>query len=86
MKLKRINKENISLLNNFIQNAGSSLNYFRYYNKRDFTVIKNHLVTYVIEENGNALAYGHLDKEGDLIWLGTCVIESAIGKGLGKKL
>lgn len=86
MKLKRINKENISLLNNFIQNAGSSLNYFRYYNKRDFTVIKNHLVTYVIEENGNALAYGHLDKEGDLIWLGTCVIESAIGKGLGKKI
>jgi len=29
------------------------------------------------------VAYGHLDKEGDTIWLGVAVIEAYLGLGLG---
>ena len=86
MKLTRINTDRISLLKNFLEHAGNSLEHFRYYNSLDFAVLKNHLVTYIIEENGQALAYGHLDKENEIVWLGTCIIENERGKGLGKKI
>jgi sugar phosphate isomerase/epimerase/GNAT superfamily N-acetyltransferase len=86
LTLTRINNKSTSLLENFLANAGSSLATFRYFSSRTFDVLNNHLVTYILEENGKALAYGHLDKENDIVWLGTCVIESQKGKGLGKKI
>jgi ribosomal protein S18 acetylase RimI-like enzyme len=86
MYLVRLSTDNTALLKNFLEHAGSSLNAFRYFNKRSFDVLKNHIVTFILEENGNALAYGHLDKEGDTVWLGICVIESRQGQGLGIRM
>lgn len=86
MNLVRILPDNTSLLRNFLEHAGSSLKGFRYFNKRSFDALKNHIVTLILEENGNALAYGHLDQEADTVWLGICVIESRKGEGLGIRM
>jgi RimJ/RimL family protein N-acetyltransferase len=84
--LVRLSTDNTALLKNFLEHAGSSLNAFRYFNKRSFDVLKNHIVTFILEEDGNALAYGHLDLESGTVWLGICVIESRVGTGLGKRM
>jgi len=63
MNLVAIKPDDITLLRNFLEHSGSSLKGFRYFNKRSFDALKNHIVTLILEENGNALAYGHLDQE-----------------------
>lgn len=86
MNLVAIKPDDVSLLRNFLEHAGSSLKEFRYFSKRSFDVLKNHLVTFILEETGNALAYGHLDQEADTVWLGICVVESRKGQGLGIRM
>ncbi|MCI0611556.1 GNAT family N-acetyltransferase [bacterium] len=86
MNLVRISPDNTALLKNFLEHAGSALKAFRYFNKRSFDVLKNHIVTFILEEDENALAYGHLDREGETVWLGICVIESQQGRGFGNKM
>jgi ribosomal protein S18 acetylase RimI-like enzyme len=86
MYLVRLSTDNTALLKNFLEHAGSSLKGFRYFNKRSFDVLKNHIVTFILEEDGNALAYGHLDQESGTVWLGICVIESRQGQGLGNRM
>ena len=68
----------------FCDNAGRSLKTFRYFNSRPFTTISNHLITYILTNNEGEVAYGHLDPEGDLVWLGICVGENYLGQGYGK--
>jgi RimJ/RimL family protein N-acetyltransferase/sugar phosphate isomerase/epimerase len=86
MQFKRVNIANTSLLQNFIDRAGKSLETFRYFAKRPFSIVANHACTWVIEEDGNVEAYGHLDKEGDTVWLGIAVTDHARGKGYGRKM
>lgn len=89
----------MDLLRQFIAEAGSSLNSFRYFQKRPLEVIKNHLCTFLLLDNGAPAAYGHLDvsdeatvaahcggeapKTEKIIWLGIAVSEKYIGLGLG---
>jgi ribosomal protein S18 acetylase RimI-like enzyme len=81
-----VTSEDPSLLQEFLADAGSSLASFRYYSSRPFSVIKNHLVTIVMTENGKAIGYGHLDKDGDTVWLGIAVSEQSKGKGFGSRI
>ena len=83
-KIIKINKNNSHLLETFIAIAGKSLSTFRYFNQREITVIENHLCTYIIMEEDKPVAYGHLDKEDNIIWLGIAVSETSQGKGFGK--
>jgi sugar phosphate isomerase/epimerase/N-acetylglutamate synthase-like GNAT family acetyltransferase len=69
-----------------VNRAGESLKTFRYFDKRPFSVVQHHACTWVIEENDEIEAYGHLDKEGETIWLGIAVADQVRGKGLGKKM
>ena len=32
------------------------------------------------------LAYGHLDQEEDIVWLGIATVEKELGKGYGKQM
>jgi GNAT superfamily N-acetyltransferase/sugar phosphate isomerase/epimerase len=86
MQFKRINNGNTHLLERFVKRAGKSLETFRYFSSRPFSIVKDHVCTWVIEEDGQVEAYGHLDKEGETIWLGIAVTEHAKGKGFGKKM
>jgi GNAT superfamily N-acetyltransferase len=82
--IKKITISDLDILKHFIQSSGDSLKTFRYYEKRDFKIISNHILTVLLFFNNKPIAYGHLEKEDDKIWLGIMVSESEKGKGFGK--
>jgi len=82
--IKKITISDIDILTNFIQSSGDSLKTFRYYEKRDFKIISNHLLTILLFFNNMPIAYGHLEIEDNKTWLGIMVSESEKGKGYGK--
>jgi len=70
----------------FISTAGSSLNTFRYFKKRDSNFIERHVVTTLYKKGDAFLSYGHLDREGNDVWLGVCVAEDYLGRGYGRQM
>lgn len=78
-----IKEATVADVEEFLKIAGDSLSTFRYFNKRDISIIENHLVTVVLIEGAKKIGYGHLDPEGNDIWLGICVAEAYTGRGLG---
>jgi ribosomal protein S18 acetylase RimI-like enzyme len=85
--IKRIKNipEDIQLLSAFLNDAGNSLSTFRYFGKRPLECIQNHKYTIlVLNENEGPVAYGHLDPQSEIVWLGICVSENQVGKGYGK--
>ena len=81
-----IDENNISLLDQFLKSAGKSLDTFRYYDHRPVKAIKNHLYTVIYTLDQQPVGYGHLDLENQIVWLGVAVIDSCLGKGIGKKI
>ncbi len=81
-----ISNDNTNILEQFLLTARKSLITFRYYDKRDFTAIKNHVCTYILLDDEIPVGYGHLDKDDNIIWLGIAISESAQGKGYGKMM
>jgi ribosomal protein S18 acetylase RimI-like enzyme len=86
MNLVSVNNGNVHLLSNFIENLGPASKTFRYFNKRSVEIISKHLVTLLMLENQTPIAYGHLDPENDVVWLGICVLPPNAGKGIGKEM
>jgi ribosomal protein S18 acetylase RimI-like enzyme len=70
----------------FLSKAGGSLKSFRYFEKRPVGCISVHIVTLIGYEDGEPVAYGHLDPENGKTWLGLCVRETSCGKGLGTRM
>lgn len=85
-RIIEVTEKNLFLLEEFITNMGNSSVTFRYFQNRESSCIKNHLVCYLILDKNEPIAYGHLDKEDVDIWLGVCVKESKKGLGLGNKM
>lgn len=75
-----------SLLSSFLKTAGDALKTFRYYDKRPLSVTSNHVATLIGKEGDTPVSYGHLDKDGDIVWLGICVSPMYQGKGLGSAM
>ena len=86
MQFIQIKYPETALLQQFINEAGSSLTSFRYFQKRPLSVIQNHLCTFLLINDHKPVAYGHLDKEAETIWLGIAVSEAYKGKGLGLQM
>ena len=84
MELVVVTTDNIGLLQTFIDHIGASATTFRYFAKRDTSVICQHITTLLFTENEQPVAYGHLEKEGEEVWLGVCVLPHVKGKGYGK--
>lgn len=85
-EIKEINVGNLEILKAFIDNAGNTVESFRYFNTRPLKIISNHIITVVILDDKVPVGYGHLDKEEDKIWFGIAISEKYKGKGLGKKI
>jgi len=83
---KKISKSNLPLLRSFLSKLSPELKNFRYYLKRDLSVIKNHLSTILLYVGDAAVGYGHLDQEDGRVWLGIVVRQSAQGKGYGQMI
>lgn len=84
--LKHITTRDINSLKTFLNTAGSSLKSFRYFDKRNFSVLNNHIVTYLLFHKQEPVGYGHLDKENNKVWLGISIVESKQGMGFGNIL
>lgn len=86
MRFIKIDDSNMSLIADFCAIAGSSLESFRYFESRSIDTIRNHLVTYITLVDNKPVGYGHLDFEDGAVWLGVCIIDSAVGQGYGKEI
>ncbi len=84
MEIIRITATNRPLVTDFLKIAGATtLQKFRYYDSRSLDIMDHHLATFVIRHQDSSIAYGHLDREEDTIWLGIAIAENFQGKGLG---
>ena len=86
LKLHEVTKENLNLIEGFLKNAGDSLSNFRYFSSRSIEVVNNHLITVVMSIDNKMVGYGHLDKDGDTVWLGVAVSSTDKGKGIGHQI
>ena len=84
MPAHRISFGDHALLRIFLDGAGDSLTSFRYFDKRPLDAVANHVCTWLWVEDGKPLAYGHLDNEDGITWLGIAVQEQPRGKGYVK--
>lgn len=81
-----INLNNTELIKTFVNSLDEEKNSFRYFNNRDLTVVSNHVYTCILFSDDKPVSYGHLDKEGDRVWLGIVVKKEFQGKGVSKKM
>ncbi len=84
IELKKCTANSIVDLQLFIDNAGNSLDTFRYFKLRPLSCIQSHICTLLLYENNLPIGYGHLDHENGIVWLGICISQFHKGKGLGK--
>lgn len=84
MELVNVKSGYIHLLRRFIDQMGIAATTFRYFSKRPVEVVNSHLATFLLIENEQPVAYGHLEDEGGCVWLGICVLPDYYGKGYGK--
>lgn len=86
MSIISVDHNNIHLLRIFIGNIGTASKSFRYFNHRSANVIDGHLVTLLLLQDKVPIAYGHLELENEIVWLGICVLPEFSGKGYGSKM
>jgi len=86
LSILSVDKTNINLLEQFIKEYEDDEGHFRYFTSRNASIIKNHLATFLLLLNEEPIGYGHLDKDGDIVWLGIAIKTHHQGKGLGKLL
>jgi ribosomal protein S18 acetylase RimI-like enzyme len=77
------NDNDIEDVKKFIESNPIGCENFRYYLKRDISVIQNHIFTCLYYNNENVVGYGHLDYEDGKIWLGIFVSDDSKSKGFG---
>jgi ribosomal protein S18 acetylase RimI-like enzyme len=86
MEFVKITYPHTKNLQDFIDTAGKSLKSFRYFTSRPMDAIRFHLCTFLILEKDQPVAYGHLDQESGITWLGIAVSEGNEGKGYGRAM
>lgn len=79
-----VKENNKFLLDDFLKNKIPAT--FRYFTKRDSTIIKNHILTLVLMSENKPIGYAHIDYENFKHWLGICIIDEYQNKGYGKIL
>lgn len=84
MDFIKIELNNVFLLNEFISSIGSASSTFRYFENRKLDAIHNHHRTLLLAQDSNLVAYGHLDLDDNITWMGICVLPLYQNKGYGK--
>ena len=84
LSIASISIANIKLLDQFIATYKDDKGHFRYFETRDSAIISNHLATFILLADAEPIGYGHLDKEGERVWLGIAIKTEYQGYGMGK--
>lgn len=85
VKIKN-NERDLKILTSFVENLGEAGKKFRYFEKRSLDIIQNHVTTLLVINEQKPVGYGHLDQDGDKIWLGIAITPNSQGKGIGRLL
>ena len=83
MRIEKILEGQEEKLEQFLESCGASLSTFRYFSSRPVSVVREHLVSLLAFDGDVPVAYGHLEPEDGIVWLGVCVMEGCIGRGYG---
>ena len=89
LKKKRLfyhDNESLIELDNFIKSNLIGLKHFRYFKNRTYSVLKNHVYTSLYYEKNQLVGYGHLDLEGDKIFVGIMVSDNQVRKKIGTEI
>lgn len=87
VEIVAIGMEQLKLLKIFVEELGVAEAKFRYFSSRPLSVISNHMITLLgLDSRNEPLAYGHLDVEDGVVWLGVCVLPRYWGQGLGSSI
>ena len=85
-KISYADKESLIELDHFIKSNVVGTKHFRYFNKRPYTVINNHLYTSLYYNNNHLIGYGHLDEEDEKLYVGIMVSDNEVGKNYGNEI
>jgi ribosomal protein S18 acetylase RimI-like enzyme len=86
MEILEIGVADRPLLEDFLSRLTLGKKSFRYFDRRPLSIIEQHVSTLLLMKDGRPVAYGHLDQEGDTVWLGIAVADEERGKGYGKQM
>jgi GNAT superfamily N-acetyltransferase len=89
MKIRKISKNvesDIEDLKHIIKENVLGNKTFRYFDKREFSCLDNHILTNLYYVENDCVGYGHLDHDGENVWLGIMVLDNHVGKGYGNKI
>jgi ribosomal protein S18 acetylase RimI-like enzyme len=89
MKIRKISKNvesDIEDLKHIIKENVLGNKTFRYFDKREFSCVDNHLLTNLYYVENDCVGYGHLDHDGENVWLGIMVLDKHVGKGYGNTI
>jgi RimJ/RimL family protein N-acetyltransferase len=85
-KIKPHDTSDLENLSIFLKENIQGKKTFRYFDKRNFDSLNNHLVTLLCYYNSECIGYGHLDNENENVWLGIFVADEFKGLGFGGKI
>jgi len=84
-KIVEVTEINKNLLKDFIPNIKSTS--FRYFQKRNEDIIKNHILTVLLINSENIVfGYAHIDYDDDKYWFGIYLDSEYQSRGIGNKL
>jgi RimJ/RimL family protein N-acetyltransferase len=72
-----------SHIKKIIDENPNAKNTFRYFDSRDEKCFEDHFYHFILSDS-EPVGYGHLDFDGDKMWLGMCIFDPFVGKGYGK--
>lgn len=82
--MSEFKKTNIISIKQIIDNCNNGKKTFRYFDKRPYEIVENHLVSEVYWISNEPAAYYHIEQEKDIYWFGIIVSDSYVGKGISK--
>lgn len=74
------------MIKEFLAHLNEEKSSFRYFDNRHLSILESHLETVILKIDNSFAGYGHLDKEGDVVWLGIVVLKEFQGMGIGAKI
>lgn len=84
MFIIKILNNNLNLLEKFITQKHPTQ--FRYFSSRNMDVVKNHKLTIIGIIEDEPIAYGHIDHDNEINWIGICVLDIYQNNGYGKQI
>ncbi len=82
--MNNFKKAEVDSVKKLITKCNNGTKTFRYFDKRPFEIINNHVVCELLFIDDEPVGYYHIEEENDVFWFGIIVSDLHIGKGISK--